>query len=166
MTARGPTLAALLLAPVVALLTSPAAADDVLEKVATFDPTVRFGDVVSMSFRPVLQARWTGAETGGEKPDTLSGFSIPRARIVWTTSLFENFLFRFRLGATSSGGVAFEQAYGQATWGDCRLRIGQLPLIHNAGQEPSAEALSTADYNSYSNTFSGEIGRASCRERV
>ena len=153
MTARGPTLAALL---VPALLATPAAAaDDVLEKVANFDPSVRFGDTGAMTFKPVLQARWTGAETGGEKPDTLSGFSIPRARIVWTTTLFEHFLFRFRLGSTSSGGVAFEQAYGQATWGDCRLRVGQLPLILNAGQEPNAEALSTADYASYANTFSG-----------
>lgn len=155
MNLRGPTLAGLLLTTAVSLFAPPATADDILGKVAAFDPTVRFGDTGSMTFKPLLQTRWTGAETGGLNRDVVSGFSVPRARLVLMTTLFERFRFKFRLGSTSSGGVAFEQAYGQANFGDCRIRVGQLPLTLNAGQEPAAEGLSTADYASYSNTYSG-----------
>ena len=154
MTRRGSVLAALLTVPL-ALRAPPAAAEDILDKVAKFDPTVRFGDTGSITIQPVLQTRWTGSETGGAERDTVSGFSVPRARLVLTTKLYEHFRFRFRLGSLSNGAVTFEQAYGQANWGAFRLRAGQLPLTLNAGQEPLAEGLSTADYAAYSNTFSG-----------
>jgi hypothetical protein len=132
-----------------------AEAEDVLEKIATLDPTVRFADGSSITIAPVLQTRWTGTETIGEYRDKVTGFSVPRARLVLTTRLFEHYRIRLRIGSSSNGSATFQQAYAQANWQNFQVRAGQLPLKLNIGEEPLAEGLSSVDYSSYSNTFAG-----------
>src|SRR5207253_7524690 len=73
---------------------------DALERAASLDPTVHFGDVGAMTFQPLLQARWTGAECAGTDPTTVVGFSVPRARLTTTASMLD--AFRLRLDRKST----------------------------------------------------------------
>jgi hypothetical protein len=127
----------------------------ILERAAKLDPTFRFAGGGSLTIAPLLQARWTAAETGGENGRTVEGFSIPRARLITTTRFFDGFLVRLRIGSSSTGSISMQQAYADARAGHFQLRVGQMPLVINAAEEPSAQGLSTADFSSYSNTFGG-----------
>jgi hypothetical protein len=142
-------------AALVAAWTAPAHAEDVLEKAAVFDPTIRFGGIGALTIEPLLQTRWTAVEAGGAEPQFALGFSIPRARLVLTTSLWDALRFRLRVGSASNGAARFEQAYVEGSWKRFRVRAGQFNLYLNAGEEPSPQALSSADYSSYSNAFAG-----------
>ena len=137
------------------LLSANARAESVLERAARIDPTIHFSAGSSLTIAPLLQARWTVAETGGEERRTVEGFSIPRARLISTYKFFDGFLVRLRIGSSSSGAVSMQQAYADAKSGNFQLRVGQMPLVINTAEEPSAQGLSTADFSSYSNTFGG-----------
>ncbi len=132
-------------------------ADDtsILEKAAVFDPTVHFGEVGAITFEPMLQARWTSTASGGPEANTVTGFSVPRARLVVTASVYDAVSFRLRIGSSSNGDATFQQAYAQVIWKTLRVRAGQLPLNLNSGEEPAAQRLSTTDFSSYSNAFAG-----------
>jgi len=127
----------------------------VLEQAARLDPTFRFPGGGSLTIAPLLQTRWTAAETGGENRRTVEGFSIPRARLITTTKFFEGFQVRLRIGSSSTGGISMQQAYAELKSGDYQLRAGQMPLVINSAEEPSVQGLSPADFSSYSNTFGG-----------
>ena len=138
-----------------ALFSSRAQAESVFERAARLDPTLHFPGGGSLTVAPLVQARWTAAETGGDDRRTVEGFSIPRARIITTYKFFEGFQARLRIGSSSGGSVSMQQAYADAKWGDFQLRVGQMPLVINSAEEPSAQGVSTADFSSYSNTFGG-----------
>jgi hypothetical protein len=106
-----------------------------------------------MKIEPMLEARWTAVESA--QPETVVGFSVPRARLAVTTSLFDMVRFRLRIGSRSDGSATFQQAFAEATWKGLRLRAGQFDLKLNAGEEPEAEGLSSADFSSYANAFAG-----------
>ena len=144
-------------AAIVALVawTARAHAADVLEEAAVFDPTIRFGDVGALKIQPLLQTRWTAIEAGAPEAQSAEGFSIPRARLIVTTSLWDAVRFRLRVGTKSNGDVRFEQAYVEGNWKHLRARAGQFSLHLNAGEEPIPQDLSSADYSSYANTFAG-----------
>jgi hypothetical protein len=155
--ARAPTLAALLAAM---LGPAPARADvsSMLEKAATFDPTIHFGHVGALTIQPLFQTRWTLDERtseGGMEPTTVNGFSVPRARLIVTTQLFDAVTCRLRLGARSDGTATFEQAFVTGRLGRFALTAGQFFLFLNAPDAPAPEALSSADFSTYANTFSG-----------
>src|SRR6478752_9940691 len=137
------------------LISANARAESALERAARLDPTFYFGGGGSLTIAPLLQARWTAAETGGEERRTVEGFSIPRARLITTTKFFEGFQVRVRIGSSSAGSVSLQQAYADAKAGDYQLRVGQMPLVINSAEEPSAQGTSSADFSSYSNTFGG-----------
>jgi hypothetical protein len=144
----------------VALSAARARADvtGVLQKAATFDPTVHFGEVAALTIRPLLQARWTLAERtseGGIEPTTVNGFSIPRARLIVTTKLFDTVSCTLRVGARSDGTANFEQAFVSASLGRFELTAGQFFLFLNAADAPSPQDLSSVDFSTYANTFSG-----------
>lgn len=130
-------------------------AESALERAARLDPTFRFSETGSLTVAPLLQARWTAAETGGEERRTVEGFSIPRARLITTAKFFEGFQVRLRIGSSSNSGLSMQQAYADFKSAEYQLRVGQMPLVINSAEEPSAQGLSTADYTSYSNTFGG-----------
>lgn len=132
-----------------------ARAESMLEQAARLDPTFHFAGGGSLTLAPLLQTRWTAAETGGEDRRTVEGFSIPRARLITTTKFFEGFQVRLRIGSSSTGNVSMQQAYADLKLGDYQLRAGQMPLVINSPEEPSVQGLSTADFSSYSNTFGG-----------
>jgi len=132
-----------------------ARAESVLERAARLDPTFHFAGGGSLTIAPLLQARWTATETGGQDRRTVEGFSIPRARLITTTKFFEGFQVRIRIGSSSAGSVSLQQAYADAKSGDYQLRVGQMPLVVNSAEEPSVQGLSTADFSAYSNTFGG-----------
>jgi hypothetical protein len=140
---------------VFALLSSNARAESALERAAHLDPTVRFPGGGSLTIAPLLQARWTAAETGGEQRRSVEGFSIPRARLITTYKFFEGFQIRVRIGSSSNSSVSMQQAYADGKSGNFQLRLGQLPLVINSAEEPSPQGLSTSDFSSYSNTFGG-----------
>ncbi|HEY3255010.1 MAG TPA: hypothetical protein VGJ91_13715, partial [Polyangiaceae bacterium] len=48
-----------------------------------------------------------------------------------------------------------QQAYAEVQSGKFQFRLGQMPLVINAGEEPAAQGLSSVDFTSYSNTFGG-----------
>jgi len=151
------------------LFSATAGAESALDQAARLDPTFRFGGGGSLTVAPLLQARWTGAETGGDERRTVEGFSIPRARLITTTKFFEGFQIRLRIGSGQGGGVSMQQAYADARSGNFQLLVGQMPLVINSPEEPSPEGLSTADYSAYSNTFAGGTTqgiRASYRGKV
>ncbi len=129
-----------------------ARAADVLERAATIDPTIHFGDVFALSIQPLVQARWTGVE---DTEQSVIGFSVPRARLTVRMSVAEIVSAHVRVGVESNGDARFEQAYVEAHWRTLRLRAGQMPLHLNAGEEPLPNELSTADYSSYANAFAG-----------
>ncbi|HSQ67857.1 MAG TPA: hypothetical protein VLM85_31820 [Polyangiaceae bacterium] len=141
----------------VVVLVAPALAraEDVLEKAAAFDPTLRFGDVGALTIEPLLQTRWTVVEAGAPEPQSATGFSVPRARLTLTTSLFDAVSFRLRVGAKSDGSARFEQAYVEGRWRRLRARAGQFSLHLNAGEEPLPQELSSTEYSTYANTFAG-----------
>jgi hypothetical protein len=130
-------------------------ADDLLERAATLDPTIHWGDVFALSIQPLVQTRWTGAEAAGEDPQSAMGFSVPRARLTVDMNVVEILFTHVRVGVKSDGDARFEQAFVEGRWRSLRLRAGQLPLHLNAGEEPQPNELSTADYSSYANTFAG-----------
>ena len=138
-----------------ALLSANARAEGVLERAARLDPSLRLPGGGTLTIAPLLQARWTAAETGGEERRTVEGFSIPRARLITTYKFFEGFLLRLRIGSSSNSSVSMQQAYADAKWGDFQVRVGQMPLVINSAEEPSPQGLSSADFSSYSNTFGG-----------
>lgn len=138
-----------------ALMSANARAENVLEKAGQLDPTFHFPGGGSLTIAPLLQARWTAAETGGEDRRTVEGFSIPRARLITTTKFFEGFQVRLRIGSSSNGSISMQQAYADLRSGDYQLRVGQMPLVINSAEEPSVQGLSTVDFSSYSNTFGG-----------
>jgi hypothetical protein len=144
-----------LLALAFALFSASARAESALERAAHLDPTIRFPGGGSLTIAPLLQARWTAAETGGEERRTVEGFSIPRARLITTYKFFDGFLARLRIGSSGSGSVSMQQAYADAKSGEFQMRVGQMPLVINSAEEPSPQGLSTADFSSYSNTFGG-----------
>lgn len=153
---RRPLRGALLVALSVAVSASPIWAQGPLDKVAAFDPTILFGNGNALTLEPQLQTRWTAVETGGAERDTVVGFSVPRARLIITTRLADDaFRFRLRIGNNAQGTGIFQQAYGEANWSDFRLRVGQMVLVLNAGEEPVIEGLSPADFSSYANAFAG-----------
>lgn len=155
---RGAGLATLA-AAVLCAQTARADVSSVLEKAATFEPTVHFGDVGALTIQPLLQARWTVDERtseGGIEPTTVNGFSIPRARLIVTTQLYDTVSCRLRVGARSDGSASFEQAYVSAKLGRFHLTAGQFFLFLNAADAPSPEDLSSVDYSTYANTFSGD----------
>jgi hypothetical protein len=153
---RRPLRGALLVALFVAVSASPIWAQGPLDKVAAFDPTIPFGSGNALTIEPQLQTRWTAVETGGAESDTVVGFSVPRARLIITTRLADDaFRFRLRIGNNTQGTGIFQQAYGEANWNHFRLRVGQMVLVLNAGEEPVMEGLSPADFSSYSNAFAG-----------
>ncbi|HEY0463918.1 MAG TPA: hypothetical protein VGC79_06900 [Polyangiaceae bacterium] len=143
----------LLLAAV--LFSANARAESLLEQAARIDPTLRFPGGASLTIAPLLQARWTGAETGGDDRRTVTGFSVPRARLVTTTKFFEGFQVRLRIGSGKSGSVTMQQAYADIQSGKFQVLVGQLPLVINGAEEPAAQGLSPADFSFYSNTFGG-----------
>jgi hypothetical protein len=129
-----------------------------LEKAAVFDPTIRFGDVGSLKLQPLVQARWTLTERSQTPPgerNTVVGFSVPRARLIVTTNLFDFATAVLRVGARSNGTASFEQAFVDLKWKDFTLRSGQFFLFLNAADDPAPQDLSTVDYSSYASTFSG-----------
>jgi hypothetical protein len=137
-------------------LARPSSADSALDQVAVFDPTVHFGPGQSITFAPQLQTRFTAVETGAPAAESVAGFSVPRARLIIVTRVLDDaFRFRFRIGAGSTGGASFQEAYGEANWGHFRFRAGQVLLKLNSPEEPSIQGLSTADFSSYSNAFAG-----------
>jgi hypothetical protein len=134
----------------------PAQAEpDVLERAATFDPTVHFGSVGKLEIKPLVETRWTCTETSGPDRATVVGFSVPRARLKLTASLFDAFDAVLRIGAKSDGTATFQQAFAEGRWSDFRLRAGQMDLVLNGGEQPSAGELSPIDFSSYANTFAG-----------
>ena len=151
---RAPALALAVLTLATAL---PAFGDvgELLEQAANFDPTVRFGKVGSITFEPLVQARWVLTESGGPEGETVPGFSVPRARLKLTSEIFDAVRIRLRIGSSSDGSATFQQAYAELNWKKLRLRAGQMDLVLNAGEEPSADKLSTVDFSSYANSFAG-----------
>jgi hypothetical protein len=145
----------LIIAVAFVLASSRARAGDLLEAAATFDPTVRFGDVAHIEIQPIVEARWTGTEALVASPSSVTGFSVPRARLVLTAGLFDFASARLRIGTKSDGSATFEQAYVEGRWKWFRARGGQFNLFLNAGEEAQAQSLSTVDYASYSNMFAG-----------
>jgi len=103
----------------------------------------------------MLEARWTGTEAVRASPSSVTGFSVPRARLFVTGGLFDVVTARLRVGAKSDGSASFEQAYVEARWKHVRARAGQFNLFLNAGEEPQAQSLSSVDYASYANVFGG-----------
>jgi hypothetical protein len=128
---------------------------EALEKAATFDPTLHFGKVGAIELEPMLQARWTGVEAANVTNESVVGFSVPRARLAVTTTLFDVVSFRLRVGSSSNGSAIFQQAYAEAHWKAFRVCAGQFDLKLNEGEVPSAQDLSSADFSSYANTFAG-----------
>jgi hypothetical protein len=135
---------------------SPARAEPSLfERAATFDPTIRFGDIARLTIQPMLEARWTGAEAALADPSSLTAFSVPRARLMFTTDVLDFATAVLRVGVRSDGSATFERAYVEARWRGLRIRGGQMHLPLNAGEEPEAQKLTTTDFCSYSNFFAG-----------
>jgi hypothetical protein len=129
--------------------------DAVLEKAATFEPTIHFGQVGAITVLPLFQTRWTYVEAPRAEPRAVDGFSVPRARLGIDSTLMHSLSFFIRFGTKSNGSAATERAYADARWNDVSLRAGQLPLRLNLGEEPEPEGLSSADFSSYSSTFAG-----------
>jgi len=137
------------------LFCANARAESFFERAAHFDPTIRFSGGGSLTIAPLLQTRWTAAETGGNERRTVEGFSIPRARLITTYKFFDGFQIRLRVGSSPSSNLSMQQAYADLKSGDYQLRVGQMPLVINSAEEPSAQGTSSADFSSYSNTFGG-----------
>ncbi len=145
-----------LAAVAVAIFVATPARGDVpslFEKAATFEPVLHFGEAGSLGFEPLVQARWTLGERVGDP--TVSTFSVPRARFGLTATLFDAVIFHLRVGARQDGTATFEQAYVRGKLGRFTLTAGQFFLLLVAPDEPFPQDLSTVDYCTYANTFSG-----------